>query len=81
MKEALDVLKSGTDLWKVRYKGGIRGHRGYKRKYRLDLSDLVIKYIPHKGAIKNVSPTSCVKGEIKNMEYYYILETNTIFLV
>ena len=65
VKEALELLRAGTELWKVRNKGGIRGHRWYKRKYRLDISDLDIKYIPHKGAPQNVAASTCVKGRFR----------------
>ena len=63
VKESLQILAAGTELWKVRDKGGIRGFRWYKRKYRLDLKHLEIKYSPHKGANKKVDPANCVKGE------------------
>jgi len=62
VKEALQQLTAGTELWKVRDKGGLRGFRWYKRKYRLDLKHLEVKYSPHKGASKKVDPANCVKG-------------------
>ena len=65
VKDALDLLRSGTDLWKVRNKGQARGYQWYKRKYRLDLADLVIKYSPHHGSRKNISNSACVKGNLK----------------
>ena len=63
VKEALQQLTAGSELWKVRDKGGLRGFRWYKRKYRLDLKHLEVKYSPHKGASKKVDPANCVKGE------------------
>ena len=63
VKDALKALEAGTELWKVRNKGGIRGIRWYKRKYRLDLPHLEIKYSPHKGSSKNVAASNCAKGE------------------
>ena len=81
VKEALDLLISGTELWKLRDKGSFRGLRGYKRKYRLDLKDLDVKYIPHKGASKNVAPTACVKGEIQNSGLNYIAQKLNIQLI
>ena len=65
VKDALDLLRGGTDLWKVRNKGQARGYQWYKRKYRLDLADLVIKYSPHHGSRKNISNSACVKGNLK----------------
>ena len=62
VKEALELLRGGTDLWKVRNKGSARGYQWYKRRYRLDLADLVIKYSPHHGSRKNISNSACVKG-------------------
>ena len=63
VKDALDVLNHGTDLWKVRDKGSIRGIRGFKRKYKLDLADLSISYLPNKSTEKLVHPSACTKGE------------------
>ena len=60
VREALDLLKPGTDLWKVRYKG-MRGFRGYKRKYKLDLPELALKYTPNRGAGKNIAASNCMK--------------------
>ena len=71
VKDALKALEAGTELWKVRNKGGIRGCRWYKRKYRLDLPHLEIKYAPHKGSSKNVAATNCAKGEKITLLYFY----------
>ena len=47
IRDALDKLKNSTVLFKIRDKG-IRGVKSYRRKYRLDLSDLKIHYVPNK---------------------------------
>ena len=55
VKDSLDHLKSGTFLWKLRDKG-VRGLKLYRRRYRLNIADLIITYTPNKGLQKN----SCV---------------------
>lgn len=57
IKDALDILKGGTVLWKIRDKG-VRGLKVYKRKYRLDLADLRINYVPNKSMAKK----NCASG-------------------
>ena len=47
VKERLDLLKKGTHLYKVRDKG-VRGLQMYKRKYWLDMENLLIHFSPHK---------------------------------
>ncbi len=47
IRDALDRLKNSTVLFKIRDKG-VRGVKAYRRKYRLDLADLKIHYVPNK---------------------------------
>eukprot|EP00092_Neocalanus_flemingeri_P005512 GFUD01005942.1.p1 GENE.GFUD01005942.1~~GFUD01005942.1.p1 ORF type:complete len:789 (-),score=239.22 GFUD01005942.1:53-2419(-) len=47
VKERIDLLKKGTQLYKVRDKG-MRGLQLYKRKYWLDMENLLIHFSPHK---------------------------------
>jgi len=47
VKERIDLLKTGTELYKVRDKG-VRGLQLYKRKYWLDMENLLIHFSPHK---------------------------------
>jgi hypothetical protein len=58
VKESLDHLKAGTYLWKLRDKG-VRGLKLYRRRYRLNIADLIITYHPNKGLQKN----SCVGNQ------------------
>jgi Ca2+-binding EF-hand superfamily protein len=47
LRDNLDLLKRGTHLYKVRDKG-VRGVQMYKRKYWLDMENLLIHFSPHK---------------------------------
>jgi len=47
IKDKMAALKEGTHLLKVRDKD-LRGPRLYRRKYRLDVTDMAIHWSPHK---------------------------------
>jgi len=47
LKDNLNLLKKGTHLYKVRDKG-MRGLQMYKRKFWLDMENLLIHFTPHK---------------------------------
>jgi hypothetical protein len=49
VRDSLEHLKAGTVLWKLRDKGSIMGLKLYRRKYRLNMADLMISYTPNKG--------------------------------
>ena len=47
--DSLSILSGGVTLFKVRYKGRIRGFRLYPRKYRLcDANEYIISYVGNK---------------------------------
>jgi len=47
MQQRLTTMKKGSNLYKVRDKG-VRGLQLYKRKYWLDMDNLLIHFSPHK---------------------------------
>jgi len=47
IKTQMKILENGTDLIKIRDKD-FRGPKLYKRKYKLDPKDMVMKWSPHK---------------------------------
>lgn len=60
IKEALDVLKKGTLLWKARNKGGIFGIKFYRRNFRLDVPNLALTYTPNKNGVNSAfGSTNC----------------------
>ena len=66
VRDSLDQLKAGTVLWKLRDKGSILGLKLYRRKYRLNIADLMISYTPNKGM-----QNSCVGGPNGNLQQTY----------
>ena len=76
VKDSLDHLKSGTVLWKLRDKG-VRGLKLYRRKYRLNIADLIITYTPNKGLQKN----SCVGNPDSKLSYGFIPSNDVIYVI
>ena len=64
LKDNLNLLKNGTNLFKVRDKG-MRGLQMYKRKFWLDMENLLIHFSPHK------DPTTKL-GCLANGENYFV---------
>ena len=74
VRDSLDHLKAGTILWKLRDKGSIMGLKLYRRKYRLNIADLMISYTPNKGM-----QSSCVGAS--NSKFYMVAEKCVLLLV
>ena len=55
--EAIDRLRQGMLLWKIRDKG-VRSLKPFPRHYKLDMADLRITYLPN----KNMTAKSCTAG-------------------
>jgi len=55
--EALEKLKKGMLLWKIRDKG-VRGLKNFPRHFKLDMADLRITYLPN----KNMTAKNCTAG-------------------
>jgi len=73
MKDKLEVLKNGTDLHKIRDKG-TRGIRFYKRKFWLDMDNLLLRYSPHKDGKAMGLCTSGSQGD----SYYNLTEISEV---
>lgn len=69
----MEKLKQGTVAWKIRDKG-VRGLVIYRRKYRLDLVDLRIHYLPSKAMSGNVCGFGGTGGN--NTGYIKMLQTD-----
>ena len=82
VKDSLDHLKSGTYLWKLRDKG-VRGIKLYRRRYRLNIADLIITYTPNKGVQNNCfagNPNSNSSARFINL-YSYCSPGSTVSLL
>lgn len=73
IQEAVEKLRAGTLLWKVRDKG-VRGLNIYRRKFKLDLAELKLIYLPNKSmTMKNCVPNGGPGGS-PNIELTDIAE-------
>ena len=83
MKERLDLLKKGTHLYKVRDKG-VRGLQMYKRKYWLDMENLLIHFSPHKDPSTKLG-CAAIAGELlfhlRNFTIFFPLLVNINFFL